>query len=173
MRTHAAAAYATAILFIFGYPYGYASLTSADEGQSSDDFESNVATVQQYMTNDEGYFNVGAAKADGASDLILEAGKVANQFRGGPSNDPFADQSRTTLKFPVWGNWCGPGISGGKVKDVLDAQCKKHDKCYGRQYGSCKCDRALIRNIKRNKGRMSFGAKVVATGISAYFRLKC
>jgi hypothetical protein len=56
--------------------------------------------------------------------------------------------------FPVkYGNWCGPGWSGGNQNpplgpvDSLDAACMRHDLCYDRYgYGNDACDRHLVQS---------------------------
>ncbi|ENZ6562949.1 MULTISPECIES: phospholipase A2 family protein [Enterococcus] len=55
-----------------------------------------------------------------------------------------------------YGNWCGKGNSGKKPIDVLDEQCKKHDKCYelNGQWNS-ECDKQLVWNIAKNFGAIN------------------
>lgn len=52
------------------------------------------------------------------------------------------------FKIPIYGNWCGPGHSGGTPVDDLDRACMEHDECYGRKgYFDCGCDKKLTQNI--------------------------
>jgi len=34
------------------------------------------------------------------------------------------------LRFPIHGNWCGPGHGGGPCVDVIDRACRRHDLAY-------------------------------------------
>lgn len=73
-----------------------------------------------------------------------------------PEGPSFADRL-----VPRYGNWCGPGWSGGQwgpiegpnpPVDSLDTCCQTHDRCYGERgcYGNdssktAQCDEALLR----------------------------
>ena len=50
------------------------------------------------------------------------------------------------FRFPVHGNWCGPGHGGGDPVDALDEACKRHDECYKKE-DHCGCDEVLIDEI--------------------------
>jgi len=56
-------------------------------------------------------------------------------------------------KFPIYGNWCGPGHPGGNNYpmpiDIIDDACRGHDLCY-RQHGffERKCDTEFVQNLR-------------------------
>ena len=105
-----------------------------------------------------------AAKAAGASDYLLEAGRAYNAFTESSSEEGF--------KIPVHGNYCGPGHSGpGAPIDKLDELCQTHDNCYGKKgYFSCSCDAELREGIIKNWGNFNgAGEKANAAAIFAAF----
>jgi len=85
-------------------------------------------------------------------------------------------------QFPVYGNWCGPGWTGGKLGsfdlnrpydyavpvDRLDGCCREHDICYAqcrttqkcesKEQASCfrECDRTLAMCSGKSNGTWSF-----------------
>ena len=59
----------------------------------------------------------------------------------------------SSMFFPIYGYWCGPGYSMGNTDpvpfDSLDNICKTHDQCYEREgYSNCKCDFELVRSVR-------------------------
>ncbi|MDO4911528.1 MAG: hypothetical protein Q3972_07270 [Corynebacterium sp.] len=57
----------------------------------------------------------------------------------------------------LWGNWCGPGISGpGAPIDQFDTTCMRHDACYMlRGLFDCYCDQLLIEEASLNRKYLS------------------
>lgn len=112
------------------------------------------------------YFDSEKAKAAGASEDLLTVGSDFNQVT-------IAHNDRESrIGLPVWGKYCGPGHSGpGKPIDYLDTACMHHDACYGRKgYFSVSCDKALIREINTDLGRMGRAEKAMAYAVRAYFK---
>lgn len=131
-------------------------------------------TLNSYMSTSDGgivSFDINAAIAAGENESIISIGRSINQFSNAMQVDPNKATRQARLALPIWGNWCGPGHSGPAAPiDILDAQCKKHDLCYGsRGYFACSCDSALIANIYANYSSMSSSAKIRAAAIVVYF----
>ena len=135
------------------------------------DLESQATAIEHFVTEKDGqkHFDEQAAKAAGASDYLLEAGRAYNAFTESSSEEGF--------KIPVHGNYCGPGHSGpGAPVDKLDELCQTHDNCYGKKgYFSCSCDAELREGIKKNWGNFNgAGEKANAAAIFAAFsKLGC
>ena len=54
-----------------------------------------------------------------------------------------------------YGNWCGLGNNGKDPIDILDEQCKVHDKCYdSKGRWNSMCDVQFVHNIARNFGKI-------------------
>lgn len=152
--------------------------SDSTENDYQEEFYRNVEKLEEYITvNSEGKvaFDIDSAIANDEPQNVIESGEYVNICSAELSVEP-GDESNDMimakkLKLPIWGNWCGPGHGGGKTKDVLDAQCKKHDKCYGkRHYFSCYCDLQLIKNIALNVTKMKKKELAVAYAVAAYFR---
>ena len=130
------------------------------------DLESQATAIEHFVTEKDGqkHFDEQAAKAAGASDYLLEAGRAYNAFTESSSEEGF--------KIPVHGNYCGPGHSGpGAPIDKLDELCQTHDNCYGKKgYFSCSCDAELREGIIKNWGNFNgAGEKANAAAIFAAF----
>ncbi|WP_206426593.1 hypothetical protein [Clostridium sp. E02] len=125
------------------------------------------------VTTEKGtvYFNTQKAREDNTSEYIMEIGRTLNQFSADMQKNSGEAVKTYKISLPIWGNWCGPGHSGPEAPiDTLDAQCKKHDLCYGREgYFACSCDIALIKNIAKNFKKMGTKEKIVAAAVTAYF----
>lgn len=79
------------------------------------------------------------------------------------------------LGIPVYGNWCGPGHSGGTPVDDLDRACMDHDECYGQKgYFDCGCDGQLVRDIDTAlaSGHVKPWGRVVGPVIRQWFRIQ-
>lgn len=74
--------------------------------------------------------------------------------------------------IPIYGNWCGPGHGGGPAIDAVDAVCRAHDRCYGREgYFDCGCNRDLVRAMPGAIARTpSAAGKLAGTVITGFFR---
>ncbi len=80
--------------------------------------------------------------------------------------------------FAIYGNWCGPDHP--KVMepppeplDLLDTACMHHDYCYVEKgYLNCDCDKALVKELKRNLADRKFNAeqRKYALSIENYFK---
>ncbi|SHG13825.1 Phospholipase A2 [Microbulbifer donghaiensis] len=72
----------------------------------------------------------------------------------------------------VYGNWCGPGHSGGTPVDAVDRVCMKHDRCYSKKgYLNCDCDRELVRGMAKavlSRG-VSAAGRIAGTAAATYF----
>lgn len=67
----------------------------------------------------------------------------------------------------IYGRWCGPGHGGGHPIDAVDAACKKHDECYGRNgYFNCDCDEAVVRDAYRAAFSPGISAQARAAGLA-------
>jgi hypothetical protein len=134
--------------------------------------------LETYIYYKEGqpYIDLEKAKNDGLEEEYIEIGTMVNQISDQMINYSDDQTNEKTIKkakisIPVWGNWCGPGYGSGKPKDVLDAGCKAHDKCYGdRHYFSCACDKALVNYIDKHFSKMKLKEKVAAVAIKTYFK---
>lgn len=138
-----------------------AAPTVAAERSTQQIFSDNDE-VQKYVEKyDEGVplrFNMEKAKADGASQSVLETGEFINEWMIAES-DPYSKLDFSILNY---GNWCGPGHSGPAAPiDALDRACMAHDKCYSNNginpsqpwtyisNKTCGCDWALITELTR------------------------
>lgn len=129
------------------------------------DIESQASAIQHFVTEKDGQkkFDEQAAKAAGASDFLLEAGRAYNTI---------AENNNEADALKVHGNYCGPGQSGpGAPVDKLDELCQKHDNCYGeRGYFACSCDRELQGDIILNSAKFKTKEeRAAAAAIFAYF----
>lgn len=146
-----------------------ATAISPDQAGMESDFDSLIATVDQYVITEDGksQFDAESAEADGASGFLLEVGhyfnELSNQQEGG---------RETSFRSIGYGNWCGPGHSGPDAPiNTLDSICMRHDKCYAEKgYFACSCDRALIDDIKRNRGNFhGAGENAMTVAVASYF----
>lgn len=131
----------------------------------------------QRATLDNGFVLMGARLYNSNSGLFMSADPVyaGNSTSYTYPQDPVNNSDLTGLvTFTYYGRWCGPGRSGpGSPIDILDRQCMNHDKCYGRYgYYSWGCDKALVRGILYNWGRMSWKARRAAVPILVIFGAK-
>lgn len=116
-------------------------------------------------------FNILKAEEDGVSTEIIEIGNKINDFSSAMRND----SQLATRGLDVYGNWCGPGHSGGPdhdwaAIDTLDSLCRTHDFCYeDRGYFACSCDNALIKGITSNSDVMTGTEQAMAVVVAAYF----
>lgn len=147
------------------------------KGLKEEEFEQVDKKLEPYIyyDNDQVKFDYEKAKKEGLEEQYIEVGNLLNSFSHDMSiyneSDIQSDIEIAKLKFPVWGNWCGPGHGGGPVKDVLDNGCKQHDLCYGKRgYFACSCDGALIKYIDRNQKKMKIVERTVAAAIKTYFK---
>ncbi|MED0665625.1 phospholipase A2 family protein, partial [Bacillus badius] len=134
--------------------------------------------LETYIYYKEGqpYIDLEKAKNDGLEEEYIEIGTMVNQISDQMINYSDDQTNEKTIKkakisIPVWGNWCGSGHGSGTPKDVLDAGCKAHDKCYGdRHYFSCACDKALVNYIDKYFSKMKLKEKAAAVAIKTYFK---
>ncbi|MEL4505658.1 hypothetical protein AAEX63_11485 [Luteococcus sp. H138] len=169
-------AFILAVIAIFPVPPAaqaapnYAKVTVAAPPQ---EFEQAFA---YYLTEDSGSptgarFDSRRAYRQGASSDLMLAGRYYN---GLVDSDPQTRMPegyvRAAASIPIWGNWCGSGYGSGTPRDLLDAACMRHDKCYGSKgYWNCNCDRTLIAEINRDYSRMHLTEKIAANAVKAFF----
>lgn len=134
--------------------------------------------VEQYLVIDGTYLYFDYEKAEQNQEsvevirqgLLLES--VSNEFH----NIKDLTLKDAYIGIPIWGNYCGPGYDGDnftkEAQDILDEGCKQHDKCY--KWGlsltkNCKCNKALVDYIDKNKDKMYGKMATVAWAIRTYF----
>lgn len=99
--------------------------------------------LDEYLIIDsdgESVFDLTSAVENDESDLLIEIGKVFNQFgEESKSNDGMMSMAAAASsgwpRIPIYGNYCGPAGPGGtdftkKPIDNLDDACRYHDRCY-------------------------------------------
>lgn len=136
---------------------------------SEHEFEKDYKQAQKYIKIIESngssflFFDEENAIKNEESDDILEIGRdlvgISINCNIDKKNQN-SSNSNYTLKgyrfgVKIWGNYCGPGISGMDFsqapKDSLDRACMAHDKCYGKYgYFKCSCDNTLIATINNS-----------------------
>ncbi|MCE4957825.1 hypothetical protein [Macrococcoides caseolyticum] len=134
--------------------------------------------VEKYLIviNEQLYFNIEKAKANKASEDIINIGHEINkisQYNNTSKNSNYNYRSNynASIGLPLWGNWCGPGHGGGNPQDKLDSLCMSHDECYGRDgYFSCKCDEDLVNGINNLYDSMGKREKIMAIAVKTYFK---
>ncbi len=80
--------------------------------------------------------------------------------------------------FAIYGNWCGPDHPKvmdppPEALDRLDAACMRHDYCYVEKgYLNCDCDKALVKEIKRDLAGRNYNAEQhkYAVSFANYFK---
>ena len=77
------------------------------------------------------------------------------KYYGDIVNTENGSSTKKKKKWPIYGNYCGPGHSGpGKPIDRLDAACARHDDCYHRKgYHRCLCDKKFQKELRGMKLR--------------------
>ena len=100
----------------------------------------------------------------------INRSRVASSPRQG-SRVPAARIVPASGGLPIYGNWCGPGHGGGPAVDAVDAVCRAHDRCYGREgYFDCGCNRALVEAMPDAIARTpSAEGKLAGTVIRGFF----
>ena len=153
------------LLFVFLCPSSVFASTQAQYEAQRD-----INRVLQYaITNPDKSisFDEEAAKANGESSEILAIGNLMEEIAIEYFN---GSQGIATYGLPVYGNWCGPGYGSGTPIDYLDAACKAHDVCYGRDgYFNCDCDLEIINRINSQLHLMSGEELNTAKAVVAYF----
>lgn len=139
------------------------TVDNSSAGQVWDEVEKYIIVV-----GDKRIFDEAAARSAGASEDVIEAGRIYNRI---------VQEDHATyrgLRIPIWGNWCGPGYGGenGAPVDELDTACMHHDLCYASQgYFSCDCDQQLIDEIDSRWDRMKEKEKVTAVATKGFFTI--
>lgn len=133
-------------------------------------------TLMSYTELDENnlyYFDEEKAKNDGLSPVDIEAGhhliNLKNQEILDENNDSEMIQPYALYRY---GNYCGPGNSGGIPINAVDRTCMIHDNCYDSYgWGSCNCDINLISSMSNHitNGSLGAGERAFATAALAYF----
>lgn len=163
---------AIACVFPFNFSsfaYGTDNISEATENQDLSELKNALAEMEKYIDiSNAGYFNYDMAIEDGASAEILEAGNYYNEMLYAEKIGDYKKveaMRMDIMNITKYGNWCGSGNNGKAPIDVLDAQCKKHDKCYS-AYGqwNTACDVEFVHNLCKNFGSI----KKLGAGATAY-----
>ncbi|MDO4909353.1 MAG: hypothetical protein Q3962_05840 [Corynebacterium sp.] len=128
------------------------ALVSADEPSTPVNlFAQEVSPALAYMHPSEDgthvLFDRAAAKANLSVSEFAQGEWLEGRFAG-----PIPP-----MGIRLWGNWCGPGISGpGAPIDLFDESCMHHDACYMvRGLFDCYCDQLLMRETAINRRFLS------------------
>lgn len=170
------------IIFIVVSVTPVSVVAEAGNAEAISQSDEAVDILKKYVSNEKGVFTYDrdAAVKSGESEEILKIADIAFAYLQ-KSMDNRKDMSKkqgenikkteSTVYFPVYGNWCGPGHGSGTPIDTLDEGCRRHDDCYGKykNKSKCKCDKDLIKYIDRNIGKMSGKEKTFAKAIRAFF----
>ncbi len=166
------------MLAIAAVPFTYSTVSASAVSYTADSESAQSISVQEeilkYTKVDENAheieFDVERAVAEGASEHVIESGKLLNDYAEMENSGSF----RSAQGLPIYGNWCGPGHSGpGEPIDDLDRACMNHDKCYASKgYTTCSCDEDLLAEIRRIYDGISDKDKVAADAITTFFKLQ-
>lgn len=134
-------------------------VTTTSEDQSR--LKLLLSDVEKYIDfNGDKFFNVENALANNESQDVIAIGEAYNDMLNDERQGNIGNINRKKRAIinglSHYGNWCGKGNNGKKPIDVLDEQCKKHDKCYesNGQWNS-ECDKQLVWNIAKNFGAIN------------------
>lgn len=124
----------------------------------TDQLKNLLNDVEKYIDYDGNkFFDEVLARENNENEEVIEIGLAYNEMLKDEKNGKFENNNRkkrAVIKgLTRYGNWCGLGNNGKKPIDILDAQCKVHDKCYASkgQWNSG-CDVQFVYNIARNFG---------------------
>ncbi|MDY2986590.1 MAG: hypothetical protein SOR77_03035 [Peptoniphilus sp.] len=153
------------------------------------EFEKDYKQAQKYIkivhSNGSSFllFDEESARINEESEDILEIGRDLVGISINCNNDKINQTSSNSnhmlraykFGYKIWGNYCGPGISGMDFsqdpKDGLDRACMAHDKCYGKYgYFKCSCDNTLIATINNSWRYWSDDAAKKGLTIRNFFR---
>ncbi len=139
----------------------------------------DTTKAEKYLVKDKTfvYFDLEKAKNNGEKQSVIDQGlriESISNFYNKNGNDK--SLRAISLTMPVWGNYCGPGISGDNFTkepiDILDEGCRRHDLCYkGAGIGvNCECNAQLVKYIDDNYHKMKgFLISATALAIKAFF----
>lgn len=120
-----------------------------------------LGDVEKYIDYDgDKVFNEESARENNERQEVIEIGLVYNEMLKAEQQGKFEDNNRKKRAviqgLTHYGNWCGKGNNGKKPIDILDAQCKIHDKCYvSKGQWNSSCDVQFVYNIARNFGAIN------------------
>lgn len=118
----------------------------------------DIKTIVKYITIDKhnkAVFHKKKAIKEGVNKVALDIGDSFMKYYGDIVNTENGSSTKKKKKWPIYGNYCGPGHSGlGKPIDRLDAACARHDDCYHRKgYHRCLCDKKFQKELRGMKLR--------------------
>lgn len=127
--------------------------------------------MEKYIISDDEnyYFDVDLAKKNKEDEDMIAVGEIfntiSNNFLGTDFSIELDSEDFTTLglvddikNLGSYGNFCGPGHTGGNPIDALDYACARHDACYGqRGWGNATCNKNFVNEIDRIRNSSSWG----------------
>ena len=141
-----------------------------------------VENVNQYLyTTENGLlkFDKERAITNCEDEIVIQTGEKIEEIALAYYEYELAQETGIALAvtIPIYGNYCGPGYGSGFPLDVLDAQCQKHDDCYGgteapEGYHSCYCDWELVDDVRSVLSSLDVDQTVTAYAIIGYFERK-
>lgn len=120
-----------------------------------------LSSVEQYIDfKDSKFFDEENARQNNESEEVIQIGLAYNEMYKAEIQGDYEKVNRRKRAvisgLTHYGNWCGKGNNGKDPIDILDAQCKIHDDCYGtRGMWNSSCDADLVYNISRNFGAIN------------------
>lgn len=140
------------------------SVYETDIETTEDDIEqlkNLLNKVESYVDlNGNKLFDEELARENNENQEIIEIGLAYNDMLNAEQQGNYGEVNRKKRAvingLSHYGNWCGKGNNGKKPVDILDAQCKKHDKCYeANGMWNSKCDVEFVYNIASNFGAIN------------------
>lgn len=120
-----------------------------------------LSSVEQYINfEDSKLFDEEKARQNNESEEVIQIGLAYNEMYKAEIQGDYEKVNRRKRAvisgLTHYGNWCGKGNNGKDPIDILDAQCKIHDNCYGTKgMWNNFCDIDLVYNIARNFGAIN------------------
>lgn len=104
--------------------------------------------IDSYLTiNESGLkkFDEKEALENEENEQLIELGNTINELTAGIDKDPDSIQARAS--WLIYGNYCGPGNTGGTPIDDLDRACQIHDRCYVWFGDNTQCNRLFVNRL--------------------------
>ena len=120
-----------------------------------------LSSVEQYIDfEDSKLFDEEKARHNNESEEVIQIGLAYNEMYKAEKQGDYEKVNRRKRAvisgLTHYGNWCGKGNNGKSPIDILDAQCKTHDKCYSKKgMWNSSCDVDFVYNIARNFGAIN------------------
>lgn len=153
------------LAFVMAFSFSIPSFANDVNTYTSNEDNAQLISI---LSKVEGYidlegnklFDDEQAKLNNESNEIILIGLTYNEMLRAEQQGNYKEVNRMKRAaigdLIRYGNWCGPKNKGETTKDLLDAQCKKHDICYQKQgMWDTDCDIKFVHNIARNFGKIS------------------